>query len=221
MKTSIISLVYLVLSCIVLCAEEEKVPEKAPINRVIAIQPFEGIPAAHVLETQKALKTYYQCEVRILPVMKLPKEAFTKVKSPRYRADILLKILSAKLPEGCNHVLGLTASDISATKYGEDGNVKKPEWKYKDWGVFGLGQMSGKSCIVSTHRLKPGVTNAKFLERLRKITSHEIGHNLGLPHCHHSEKCFMRDAVESIATVDAESETLCPHCAKLVSKPVK
>lgn len=187
-------------------------------RRTVAIQPFAGIPKAHVAEAERALGAYYKCTVRVLPEIALPREAFTKVKSPRYRADKLLDFLRGQLPEGCDHVIGLTAHDISTTKY-EDWatrKIKEPAWKYEDWGIFGLGEMPGKACIVSTFRLKKGVPEEKLRERLRKICCHEVGHNLGLPHCTQSEKCFMRDGAEKISTVDAESETLCTHCAKRV-----
>ncbi len=192
--------------------------EKTASDRVIAIQPFEGIPESHIAEAKKALENYYGCAVRVLPEAALPKAAFTKVKTPRYRADKLLIFLRRQLPADCDHILGLTASDISTTKY-EDWTtraIKKPEWKYKDWGIFGLGRMPGSACVVSTYRLKGGVKEAKLKERLRKVVCHEIGHNLGLPHCTASKECFMRDGAEKVATIDAESESLCVHCARKV-----
>ena len=62
----------------------------------------------------------------------MPKEAFTKIKMPRYRADKLLEFLQRKRPGDCDHVLGLTASDISITKYEDwaSRKIKEPEWKY-------------------------------------------------------------------------------------------
>ena len=211
------------LPCILLLAVVSiaaSVKKKPASERLIGIQPFGSFPEKHVKEVKKALEEYYGCKVKVLPKVALPKEAFTKVKTPRYRADKLLKFLNENRPPDCDHVIGLTSKDISTTKY-EDWatrKIKEPEWKYKDWGIFGLGQMPGTACLVSTHRLKMkgGGKEAKLLERLRKVACHEIGHNLGLPHCEHSEKCFMRDGAESISTVDAEAEALCTRCAAIV-----
>ena len=51
-----------------------------------------------------------------------------------------------------------------------------------------------------------------MMERLKKVCMHEIGHNLGLPHCEQSTTCVMRDAAEKIATVDNVELKLCEHC---------
>ena len=71
-----------------------------------------------------------------------------------------------------------TSEDISTTKY-EHGAIRKPESKYRDWGVFGLGYRPGPTSVVSTFRIghkDQGV----FMDRIKKITLHEIGHNIGL-----------------------------------------
>lgn len=186
----------------------------------ICIQPFAGIPAEHVEEVRAALSRYYQTDVQVLDSVELPEETFTDVKTPRYRADKLLVWLRENRPEGCDHILGLTHRDISTTKY-EDWatkKIKEPAWKYEDWGVFGLGHRPGPACVVSTFRLKKDVDDAKVRERLRKIACHEVGHNLGLPHCP-NVFCFMRDAAEKIGTVDLVNEALCEKCAGKIGLP--
>lgn len=113
-------------------------------------------------------------------------------------------------PDTVSHILGLTKVDISVTKYGDDGEIKAPEHKYKDWGIFGLGFRPGASCVVSNYRLKHS-NKQKYIDRLKKVTLHELGHNLGLPHCP-DKHCFMRDAAETIKTIDAVELNLCNLC---------
>ncbi len=140
----------------------------------------------------------------------MPKQAFVNIKSPRYRADSMILFQKRSKADSIDYVLGVTSSDISTTKKDKYGNILQPESRYKDWGLFGLGYVPGPSCIVSTYRL--GKSSAKFPSRLVKISLHELGHNLGLPHCTYSEKCVMRDAAETILTIDEVSELLCDHC---------
>jgi archaemetzincin len=94
--------------------------------------------------------------------------------------------------------------------------IKKPESKYRDWGVFGLGSCPGKSCVVSTFRVK--TTNKKLAsERMQKIAIHEVGHNLGLKHCP-DKSCVMTDAVERVATIDNALKQLCHQCERQLSR---
>ena len=82
-----------------------------------------------------------------------------------------------------------------------------------DWGIFGLGQMPGKSCVVSDFRLhkKGGITST---ERLGRVAIHEIGHTLGLDHCP-TPKCTMSDAKGAMKTVDEETG-FCGLCRRRV-----
>jgi len=113
-------------------------------------------------------------------------------------------------PDSIDILLGLTNQDISITKY--DGNkIKDPEWKYKDFGIFGLGRVNGTVCVVSSNRLHKGVSSKTFYKRLTRISCHEVGHVLGLRHCP-EEKCLMNDANESIKTIDKSTGNLCESC---------
>ncbi len=49
------------------------------------------------------------------------------------------------------------------------------------------------------------------MERIIKITLHEIGHNYGLDHFT-DKNCLMTDAAERISTVDNTKNHLCSKC---------
>ena len=180
----------------------------------VGIQPIGKVASEQIELIQNALKKEYGFETTVLPVIDPPKRAFINVKSARYRADTLIRILRDKRPDSVGIIFGLTGKDISITKYGADGAIKKPEYKYKDFGIFGLGFKPGTSSVVSVYRLGKGKT---LRSRLKKIALHEIGHNLGLKHCP-DKSCLMTDAVESIRTVDAAKETLCEMCKAQIQK---
>lgn len=180
----------------------------------VGIQPIGKVASEQIELIQNALKKEYGFETTVLPVMDPPKRAFINVKSARYRADTLIRILRDQRPDSVGIIFGLTAKDISITKYGADGAIKKPEYKYKDFGIFGLGFKPGTSSVVSVYRLGKGKT---LRSRLKKIALHEIGHNLGLKHCP-DKSCLMTDAVESIRTVDTAKETLCEKCKTQIQK---
>lgn len=165
---------------------------------------------------KKAIEEYYHINVKMLPQEVLPKSAFVNIKSPRYRADKLIKIQQSAMPAGVDYILGLTENDISVTKHDADGKIKKPEWKYNDFGIMGLAYCPGKSCLVSGFRLKHK-NKAVHFDRFKKVVIHELGHNFGLPHCP-NKKCVMTDAVESIKTIDNARPDLCRACKTKIGK---
>ncbi len=176
----------------------------------IAVQPMGNFPV-HLTDTVKnTLHRVYGFPVHVLSNKEIPEHTFTKVKSPRYRADQLIRFLKDEQPDSVAYTIGLLQKDISTTKRDANGEVKKPAYKYKDWGVFGLGYRPGPSCVVSTFRFK-NREPSKFISRLKKISVHEIGHNLGLPHCP-NKQCVMTDAAESINTIDQVKLELCKEC---------
>lgn len=172
----------------------------------IAIQPLGKVAPERLEVARQGLARSFGVTVEVLETRPLPKTAWYPPRS-RYRADRLLDhlkdIVDAKHPV----VIGITEKDISATK---DEHV--------DWGIFGLGELDGRSCIVSTFRLGArGADETKLRERLRKIAIHEVGHVTGLPHCE-SAGCVMQDAEASIDTVDRESGAFCEGCKAACQK---
>jgi len=152
-----------------------------------------------VTYVRRALQSFYDFDVLILPSMELPRDAWYAPRS-RYRAEILLEHLARRMPADGFRILGLTRSDISTTK----GNVR-------DWGILGLATIDGSACVISSFRTMKGVQGAQQARvRLGKVAVHEIGHTLGLRHCPHLG-CLMEDAQGTVATTDRERE-LCPEC---------
>ncbi len=183
---------------------------------VIGIQPIGEVSRLYCDSVKLAMQQVYNVEIVLLPEIRVPEHTFVNVKSPRYRANKLIEHLREIQPGHVTYTIGLIAKDISTTKKDKNGKVKEPKAKYEDWGIFGLGYRPGASCIVSTYRINS--QNKKLLyPRLKKIAVHEIGHNLGLPHC--SDKhCVMQDAAETIATIDNVEMRLCDKCRRSIEK---
>ena len=167
----------------------------------IAIQPLGKVSADVVAETRKSLQRLYAAEVVTLPMKELPAAAFYKPRQ-RYRAEKLLDWLEAETDAGFTKIIGLTQADISTSK----GEIY-------DWGIFGLGSLGGRACIVSSFRLARKVTRVKMLDRFGKVAGHEIGHTFGLEHCA-TPGCLMADAEGKVSTVDNEPGDLCEACRK-------
>jgi archaemetzincin len=166
----------------------------------IDILPLGEMDTALLTLAATCISQFYDLtHVVILQENEMPAHALY-VKRNRYRADTLLRFLdNIRLPEA-DYIIGLTALDISATKA-----------PYDDWGILGYGYMPGEACIVSTFRLKKGVSKQQFEDRFKKVVLHELGHNFGLPHCP-VKGCLMQDAQGTVKTVDAEKMELCPDC---------
>lgn len=179
-------------------------------NKIAAIQPYKGFPKNKTDTLSKAIADFYHIKVVVLPEKEIPESAFINIKSPRYRADSIIRIQNRMIPDSVDFIMGLTDKDVSVTKKELDGSIKKPEWKYNDFGVMGLAYCPGKSGIISSFRLKTKDSRLHFT-RLKKVTIHEFGHNLGLPHCPNPH-CVMTSANEKISTIDHEKMELCNDC---------
>lgn len=180
----------------------------------IGLQPYGDFSQNYTDTISKTISTLYGFKVTILPAQKIPQSTFINVKSPRYRADKIIKILKKEKPDTLAYIMGLLEKDISTTKKDKNGKIKKPLSKYEDWGIFGLGYRPGVSSVVSCFRFKNS-EKRKFIDRLKKICCHELGHNLGLKHCP-DKNCLMTDAAESIKTIDNVDLALCEKCYRKV-----
>ena len=183
----------------------QAVPHITPAFSVF-ILPYKNFDTALIPFVKKEITAFYRCSATVLPETDLPANAFYAPRQ-RYRADSLLRFQKAMAGKAAA-VVGLTDKDISTTH----NNIN-------DWGVFGLGYNPGKVCIISLHRLKKASSSLPQLkERLAKVVLHELGHNLGLPHCSKDITCLMNDAGGTIKQVDREKKWICENCRKLLAE---
>lgn len=171
----------------------------------IGLYPLGNFDSSLLATLKNEITQFYNYSTVVLEGSALPPNAYYKPRN-RYRADSILDYLLQIRPKNIDYIVGLTEKDISCTN-----------GKIKDWGVFGLGFMPGRSCVISTYRLKPSAkSNEHFRERLAKVVIHELGHNFGLDHCPNPD-CIMRDAEGTIKSVDQELKVLCKSCKTKLS----
>ncbi len=81
--------------------------------------------------------------------------------------------------------------------------------------IFGQAYLGGRSGIASLYRFSNErygmIEDSRFvLDRFRKEVIHELGHTLGLIHCHHPT-CVMRSSTY-VEDIDLKDQHLCPKC---------
>jgi len=201
---------FFVLSIVCLSCENNNILDFTLQPTQVAIQPFGQFPKDILKEVQAGIDSMYDIESTILQPIDLPKQAYYAPRN-RYRADSLIRYLKRIKPRRYDKILGVTTADISTTK-----------GDYQDFGIMGLGFRPGKSCVGSIYRIQRGAINRKHLiNRFRKVTIHELGHNFGLKHCTYDSKCLMQSAKGKTTTIDKADEILCTNCRRQIQRVLR
>lgn len=163
---------------------------------IIYIQPLGVVSSEYVTFLQESITRFYGYRCVVKPAVPLTPNLLAASQT-RYEASKILRKFNSS-----ENLLLITTKDIAHYK-----SSAMPEY-----GIFGLGYRPGTTCVVSTFRLHREVSRAKCLERLEKVALHEIGHNLGLPHCSDDRHCMMQAARGTIKQVDLEQVWFCEAC---------
>jgi len=118
----------------------------------------------------------------------------------QYNGNRLLKEVDLLFADDSNKTIGLFNVDLFI-----------PILTY----IFGQAFLSGRSGIASMYRLsneRYGMSRDDnfILERFKKEVIHELGHTLGLIHCH-IPACVMRSSTY-VEDIDQKSASLCGSC---------
>ena len=177
-------------------------------NQIISIQPLGEFDDQTIDSVAKELSHFFNKKVLVLKPIEIPKTFFLPVLS-QYSADSIIQYLSRLQNDSIIEIVGLTHSPIFTIKTVKNG-------AYYNEKIFGIGYQPGNSCVISDFKF--GITNdMNLIHRLKTVIIHEIGHNMGLPHCK-NEKCVMSENNGSLPMLDKSGSEYCAKCNKILKQ---
>ena len=172
-----------------------------PKDRVVYILPLGNVNFSSLNEIKSSVETFYGFKCIIRDSVHLSKDILTESRK-RYDALKILRKYNSR-----ENLLIVTEKDIAHY------NIKRG---VKEWGIVGLGYRPGTVCVVSTYRIKKNVSEKIFIDRLKKVSIHEVGHNLGIGHCTKDKQCLMNDKNGLVSQIDKEKMFICANCRKSI-----
>jgi archaemetzincin len=142
--------------------------------------------------------------VRVLRPLELPEKTFHIVRG-QYHSTQILEYLLEQPETGVCRILGVTSGDLYI-----------PILTF----VFGEAQLNGKAAVISLFRPRGDAdathpSRSVVLNRLIKLSIHELGHTYGLGHCR-EEGCLMGFSA-NLAKLDQKNLVFCNYCQVLLA----
>jgi archaemetzincin len=181
---------------------------------IIAIQPlgYYSPSDERIKYLKNEMESFYHARVVVNNSIDIPKSFLVNDIDASCSADSLVPFLSKLCADTIADIIGLIHHPLFISKDTQrliDNKIQKFPLKTS---VLGLGYINGNSCIVSDFRLSSFDTTL-MLKRIRNVTFHEFGHNLGLTHCL-SDTCIMSEQNGDIGTLDIINGFYCSECMK-------
>jgi len=198
---SLFGIVSIITACFFSFANEQNINKPIKDEKIIHIVPLGDIDEKYINFVKERIIKFYGFNCVIEKRITLTDDILASSKKRYEASKILGKYNSNK------NLLLLTSVDIA--HFNKAKNIA-------EYGIIGLGYRPGKTCVVSTFRIKRNVSEKKMMERLEKVSIHEVGHNLGLDHCNYDIECLMNDARGTVKQIDRERVWLCDNCRKII-----
>ena len=93
----------------------------------VLVKQYKAFPKNEVDTVTSILQKVYGVKTVIAKDQELYPEAYIDLKSPRYRADSIIKFQQKEINNSIDYVLGLTSKDISVTKKGNINIISQKE----------------------------------------------------------------------------------------------
>ena len=153
------------------------------------------------------IESVFGHKTETIPLLDSVDFAFDPVRK-QYHSTPILEKLSELAPSQAMKVLGIVHDDLFI-----------PILTH----VYGEAQLGGRACMVSTCRLKEGLSLSgsrdAYQRRVVKEAIHELGHAFNLRHCRDSA-CIMHYC-HTVEDVDRKIDQLCRYCKVLLEDESK
>lgn len=167
--------------------------------------PLEAVDQEILRYLSTAIAELLSLTVQILPPKPLPFNTYHIVRNQHYSTQLLEYLLARDDLDEPFRMLGITSVDLYI-----------PIFTF----VFGEAQLDGRAAIISTFRPRGEASGVRvpqsiFLDRLLKLSLHELGHTFSLPHCR-QEGCLMGFS-PTLEKLDQKNTEFCEYCRILLT----